>query len=100
MSKSEGLGAVYVLIGGPFVAVICVLFLILLPTVNHAGAPRRNPSTTNNLKLIALAMLQFESKAHSLPARAIFDEHGMPLLRAERKITSAFGVLGLCCWRG
>jgi prepilin-type processing-associated H-X9-DG protein len=61
-------------------AVIGVLFALLLPAVQAAREAARRVQSSNNLKQIALALLNYEDTKHHLPARANFDANGKPLL--------------------
>ncbi|MGO9115165.1 MAG: DUF1559 domain-containing protein [Thermoguttaceae bacterium] len=62
------------------VAVIGVLVALLLPAVQAARESGQRTQSSNNLKQIALAMLNYESLFGTYPARAIFDKQGKPLL--------------------
>ncbi len=61
-------------------AVIGVLIALLLPAVQAAREAARRATASNNLKNIGLALLNYESAYKHLPARAIFDSQGKPLL--------------------
>jgi prepilin-type processing-associated H-X9-DG protein len=61
-------------------AVIGMLVGLILPAVQSAREAARRAQSANNLHQIGLAMLQDENVRHTLPARAIFDKQGKPLL--------------------
>ena len=61
-------------------ATIGILVALLLPAVQAAREAARRAQSANNLKQIGLAMLQHEAMHGKLPARAILDEQGKPLL--------------------
>jgi type II secretory pathway pseudopilin PulG len=62
------------------VAMMGMLVALLLPATQAArGAAQRNQSM-NNLKQMALAILNYESAKKTLPAHAICDRDGKPLL--------------------
>jgi type II secretory pathway pseudopilin PulG len=62
------------------VASIGVLTGLLLPAMQAARGAAVRVQSMNNMKQIGLAMLSFESANNRLPARAIFDKKGKPLL--------------------
>ncbi len=62
------------------VAVIGVLIALLLPAVQAAREAARRAQSTNNMKQLMLAMLNYESAYGSLPPAAICDADGEPLL--------------------
>ena len=57
-----------------------VVVALLLPAVQAAREAARRIECSNNLKHIALAMLNYESEHHALPRPAIRDKSGKPLL--------------------
>ncbi len=57
-----------------------ILAALLLPAVQAAREAARRTMSMNNLRQFSLAMLNYETKNGTYPARAIFDEHGKPLL--------------------
>jgi prepilin-type processing-associated H-X9-DG protein len=62
------------------VATIGILVALLLPAVQAAREAGRRAMSTNNLKQIGLAMHNYCDARKQLPARAIFDKQGKPLL--------------------
>ncbi|TWT77381.1 hypothetical protein Pla123a_20420 [Posidoniimonas polymericola] len=62
------------------VAVIGVLVALLLPAVQAAREAARRTQSTNNLKQLMLALLNYESANGRLPAHAIYSADGEPLL--------------------
>ena len=62
------------------IAVIGVLVALLLPAVQAAREAARRVQSSNNLRQIQLAMLNYESAMRKFPARAILDKNGKPLL--------------------
>ena len=60
--------------------VIGVMTGLLLPAVQAAREAARRMSSSNNLRQIMLAFLNYESAYRKLPARAIVDDDGKPLL--------------------
>jgi len=74
---------VAIVVGLLLAAMVVVGILIaplLLPAVRAAREAARTAQSMSNMKQIALAMTLFETKEHSLPARAIFDKKGKALL--------------------
>ena len=63
--------------GAPAVGVLTAL---LLPAVQAAREAANRNMSQNNLKQIALCMLNYEDTKKRLPARAIYDKDGKPLL--------------------
>jgi hypothetical protein len=61
-------------------AVIGTLVALLLPAVGAARQAAQRNQSMNNLKQIALGLLNHESARGSLPAQAKFDKEGKPLL--------------------
>jgi Protein of unknown function (DUF1559) len=66
--------------GSPAIGSVGVMTALLLPAVQAAREAARRASSANNLKQIGLAMLNYESAYGKLPARAIRDKQGKPLL--------------------
>lgn len=61
-------------------ATIGVLIALLLPAVQAGREAARRTQSSNNMKQINLAMLNYESAHKEFPARANFDKEGKPLL--------------------
>ena len=61
-------------------ATIGILVALLLPAIQAAREAARRAQSTNNLKLIGLAMHNYHDAYRKFPARAILDEQGKPLL--------------------
>ncbi|QDV74733.1 DUF1559 family PulG-like putative transporter [Botrimarina mediterranea] len=61
-------------------AIAGVMTSLLLPAVQAAREAARRNASTNNVKQILLAMLNHESTFSRLPAQAICDSDGKPLL--------------------
>lgn len=62
------------------VAVIGVLVALLLPAVQAAREAARRNASMNNLKQLALSLLNYESASGRLPGQAICAADGTPLL--------------------
>ena len=62
------------IVGGP------VVVALLLPAVQQAREAARRTQDSNNLRMIGLAMHNYESTYQSFPARANYDKSGKPLL--------------------
>lgn len=61
-------------------AAIGILVALLLPAVSSAREAARRIQSSNNLKQLGLAMLNYHDVYRRFPARAIFDSEGRPLL--------------------
>lgn len=61
------------------VAVIAILIALLLPATRSAREPARRMQCTNNLKQIAMALGNYESKYHCLPPACTVDAKRRPL---------------------
>ncbi len=66
--------------GDSKVATAGVLVALLLPAVQAAREAARRAMSSNNLKLLALAMHNYHDVYKHFPARASFDSQGKPLL--------------------
>jgi Protein of unknown function (DUF1559) len=64
----------------PAAAVNGVAIALLLPAFAAAGEAAGRNRSQNNLKEIGLGILNYEDRLRHLPARAIFDASGKPLL--------------------
>jgi len=73
------------------IAIIGVLIAMLLPAVQAAREAARRCSCRNNLKQVALAVLNFESAHETLPPPRVLEEGG-GLLAGENE--GAYGSLG------
>ena len=62
------------------IAAVGFLAGLTLPAVQAARSAAQNVQSMNNLRQIALALLNFEAANQHFPARAIFDKKGKPLL--------------------
>jgi hypothetical protein len=62
------------------VTTIGILVSLLLPAVQAAREAARRAQSSNNMKMILLAMLNNENAKKAFPARANFDEQHKPLL--------------------
>jgi prepilin-type N-terminal cleavage/methylation domain-containing protein len=56
------------------VVILCTLFALLLPAINGAREAARRTQCSNNVKQIALALLQFEASERAFPAAAKVSE--------------------------
>jgi type II secretory pathway pseudopilin PulG len=61
------------------IAIIGVIIAFLLPARRSARGAARRTQCKNNLKQIALALLNYESEYHALPPAYTVDENGKPL---------------------
>jgi len=62
------------------VATVGILVALLLPAVQAAREAARRAQSTNNMRMIGLAMHNYHSVHGRLPARANFEKNGKPLL--------------------
>lgn len=62
------------------IAVIGILVALLLPAVQAAREAARRAQSSNNLKQLMLALLNYESAMGHMPPHAIYSEDGKPLL--------------------
>jgi hypothetical protein len=62
------------------VPTIGILTGLLLPAVQAAREAARRMQSTNNLRQLGLAILNYESAYRQLPSRAVVDKKGTPLL--------------------
>jgi hypothetical protein len=63
-----------------YVAVIGVLVALLLPAIQAARMAARRTQSMNNLKMIMLSMLNYESALGAYPTQAKYSADGKPLL--------------------
>jgi type II secretory pathway pseudopilin PulG len=61
------------------VGVIVVIIGLLLPNVRMAGGAARRAACSNNLKQIAIALLNYQDEYHCLPPAYTVDAEGKPL---------------------
>ena len=66
--------------GSPAIGSVGVMTALLLPAVQAAREAARRTQSMNNLKQIGLAMHIYADAHRKLPARAIYDKQGKPLL--------------------
>ena len=62
------------------VAIVGILVALLLPGVQAAREAARRTQSTNHMKHIMLALLNYEDRTKHFPAHASYDENGKPLL--------------------
>jgi type II secretory pathway pseudopilin PulG len=62
------------------IATIGILVALLLPAVQAAREAARRAQSSNNMKMLGLAMHNYHDVHGRLPAQANFDENGKPLL--------------------
>lgn len=60
------------------IVIFGALFALWLPSIETPGPRRRSPCK-NNLKLIGLALLNYEAEHGALPPAYIADKHGVPM---------------------
>ena len=79
--SNDRLGGRRMAITGIVLGVIgCLFTLMLMPAFRSAGEAARRSQCVNNLKQIGLAMHNYHEANGSLPAAAIIDKGGRPLL--------------------
>ena len=81
------------LVTGPAVGVVAVA--LLLPAVQSAREAARRAQCSNNLKQIMLGMMKHENGHKALPARAIVNQAGTPILSWRVAILPFIGELDL-----
>src|SRR5262249_28110992 len=59
--------------------IVLLLLAMLLPAVRNAGPAAERNACSNNMKMIALAILNYADKYHELPPAYTVDANGKPL---------------------
>jgi type II secretory pathway pseudopilin PulG len=78
-TQSNGSGLIKVLQILVVIAIIAILIAFMLPSVRTARGAARRTQCKNNLKLIALALRNYESAYNALPPAYTVDANGNPL---------------------
>jgi prepilin-type processing-associated H-X9-DG protein len=80
--KGKGIALTGIVLGSlmSFIFIPAMLIALLLPAVQAAREAARRAQCTNNLKQIALAMLNYSSANGAFPPAATYDAAGKPLL--------------------
>ncbi len=76
-------------------ATIGILVALLLPAVQAARTAARRAQSMNNLKQLALAVHNYHASSGKLPAQAICDDEGKPLLSWRVKLLPYLEQQGL-----
>jgi prepilin-type processing-associated H-X9-DG protein len=79
--KSSATMWIVILVAALGAAVVCggILLALLLPAVQAAREAARRAQCTNDLHLISLALLQYESEHKSFPPACTTDQNGRPM---------------------
>lgn len=81
-SSGSGIGTIVMVVAGVAVAGVCgigILIALLLPAVSSSRDAARRMQCSNNMKQIALAMLNYESTNGTFPPAYTVDENGLPM---------------------
>ncbi|MEX1223702.1 MAG: DUF1559 domain-containing protein [Pirellulales bacterium] len=81
-SSGSGIGSIVMIVAAVGVAGLCgigILIALLVPAVSSSRDAARRMQCSNNMKQIALAMLNYESTNGSFPPAYTVDENGQPL---------------------